>query len=136
MTIHTYLKDLATYLQAQGFGTLGVSDTTTSIQIAGYHEAVGNAIFITPYGGADLNEIVTGEEDAKRPDFQVLIRNQNFETALGVATDIYELLRKKVDWDIGSTHFIYLRGKAPPLFVMKHNSGFYILSINFSAIIQ
>ncbi len=136
MTIKTYLADLATYLKDQGFGVLGRSDTGTSIQIAGYYDSSNNAIFLTPYGGLDKNEIVSGEEDSYNSDFQIRVRYEDLETANSVSTDIYQLLRKKADWDIGSTHFIYLRGKSPPIFLMKTNSGFSEFALNFSATIK
>lgn len=136
MTIKTYIADLAAYLKDQGFGVLGRDDTKTSIQFAGYYEAANNAIFLTPYGGLDKNEIVSCEEDSYNPDFQIRIRHADLETANSISTDIYQLLRKKVSWDVGSTHFIYLRGKAPPTFLMKMNSGHYEFTINFSATIQ
>lgn len=135
MTLETYLSDLATFLQTQGFGTKGKTSSGISIQEAGYYDADGNAIYLTSYGGSDKQEIKTGEPDSIRPDFQILVRNSDQFTAKTISGAIFRLLRKKVDWSIGTTHFIYLRGKAPPLFVRKTNSGHYEYSINFSAIL-
>ena len=135
MTVETYLADLATYLQTQGYGTTGKTTSGTSIQIAGYYENTDNAIYITPYGGSDKQMLVTSEEDASHPDFQILVRNTNQQTAISTSTRIYRLLRKKADFDIGTSHFIFIKGKAPPIFVRKTNSGYYEYSINFTSMI-
>jgi hypothetical protein len=136
LTLETYLYDVATYLKDQGYGVLGKSTSSTSIQISGYYESTDAAIFLTSYGGADQNEILTGEEDLIRPDFQILVRNSDLQTVITTSGGIYRLLRKKSDWDLGTTHFISLRAKAPPFFVRKTNSGFYEYSINFQSVIQ
>ena len=127
------MSDLATYLQNQGYGMAGASTTSTPIQIGGYYESTYNAIFLTSYGGSDPNEIVSTEASSINPDFQVLVRHSSQQTAIQVSASIYKLLRKKVNWDIGTTHFIYVRGKAPPIFVRKTNSGFFEYSVNFFA---
>jgi len=133
LTLETYLSDIATYLQTQGYGVVGSSTTSTPIQIGGYYESTYNAIFLTSYGGSDSNEIVSTEASSINPDFQILVRHSSQQTAIETSASIYRLLRKKVSWDIGTTHFIYVRGKAPPIFVRKTNSGFFEYSINFSA---
>jgi hypothetical protein len=133
LTLETYLSDIATYLQTQGYGVVGSSTTSTPIQIGGYYESTGNAIFLTSYGGSDSNEIVSPEASSINPDFQILVRHSSQQTAIETSASIYRLLRKKVYWDLGTTHFIYIRGKAPPIFVRKTNSGFFEYSINFFA---
>lgn len=133
MTLKTYLSDLATYLQTGGFGTVGYNASGVSIQIAGYYDTVGNAIFLTTYAGPDKHDIKTGEPDPITPDFQILVRNSDHQTALNSSVDIFNLLRKKADFTLGTTHFIDIYGKSPPLFVRKTNSGYYEYSINFSA---
>ena len=132
MTLETYLEDIATYLQTQGYCTLGQSSTGTSI-IIGYSEGENNSIFLTPYGGPETQKIKSGEEDAITPDFQLLIRNSSLKTSIVISSAIYKLLRKKIEWDIGSTHFISLSAKGPPIFVRKTASDYYEYSLNFSA---
>jgi Bacteriophage minor capsid protein len=133
LTLETYLSDIATYLQTLNYGVVGSSTTSTPIQIGGYYESTYNAIFLSSYGGSDPNEIVSTEASSINPDFQILVRHSSQETAISVSASLYRLLRKKVDWTVGTTHFIYVRGKAPPIFVRKTNSNFFEYSINFSA---
>lgn len=133
MTLETFLSDIATYLQTLNYGVVGASTTSMPIQIGGYYDSTYNAIFLTSYGGSDSNEIVSTEASSINPDFQILVRHSSQETAISTSASLYRLLRKKVNWDIGTTHFIYVRGKAPPIFVRKTNSNFYEYSINFSA---
>lgn len=127
MTLETYLGDLATYLQTQGYGTFG-----TSILI-GYVEGASNTIYLTAYGGSESQTIKSGEEDAITPDFQILIRNSTKKTAITTSSAVYKLLRKKVEWTLGSTHFISLYAKGPPIPVRITDSGYYEYSVNFSA---
>lgn len=133
MTVETYLADLATHLQTLSYGTLGKPSSGVAIQIGGYYESTDNAIFITPYDGADVEEILSGEDDASRPYFQILVRNSNHATCKSTADSLYRLLRKKYDWDVGSTYFISLRAKAPPIFIRKTNGGFYEYVLNFKS---
>jgi hypothetical protein len=133
LTLETYLSDIATYLYTLSYGVLGASSSSVSIQVGGYYDSTANAIFLTTYGGSDSNEIVSTEASSINPDFQILVRHSSQQTAIATSASIYRLLRKKVAWDIGTTHFIYIRGKAPPLFVRKTNSGYYEYSVNFSA---
>ncbi|MDD4588865.1 MAG: minor capsid protein [Parabacteroides sp.] len=129
MTLSTYLEDLATYLQTQGYGTFG-----TSILI-GYVEGASNTIYLTTYGGSEYQAIKSGEEDVINPDFQILIRNSTQKTAITTSSAVYKLLRKKVEWTLGSTHFMSLYAKGPPIFIRKTDSGYYEYSVNYTALI-
>lgn len=134
MTAETYLEDLAYYLQDQGFGIAGLATESTdaSIEVSGYYDAATNSIFLTPYGGSEKNDIVSGEEDLTVSDIQILVRNIDPEKAYKDSVKIYKLLRKKFDWDVGTTHFFSLRAKAPPIFIRKTNSGYMEYSTNFT----
>jgi hypothetical protein len=127
MTLETYLTDLATHLQTNGFGTKGVD-----ITISGYHDAAGNSIFITPYQGSEPYEIVTGEENEVYPNVQFLVRNLEQEVALTKANALFRLFRNVANQTIGTTDITMMRASGPPAFVMKSNGGYYTYSINFS----
>jgi hypothetical protein len=135
MTLETYLSDFATYLKDRGLGvteiTTSTPDTTTRISISGYHDADLNFIFITPYQGADIDELDTGEADDIYPSVQFLVRNADQTTALSISNTIYRMFRKLGNTTIGTTEIIYMRASGPPAFVMKTNGGFYQYSINF-----
>jgi Bacteriophage minor capsid protein len=131
VTIETYLVDLATHLQTNGYGTLGVD-----IAITGHHDFSGNAISLTQYGGRERTSLINGVINPYNPDVQFCIRNSNAETAYKTATGIYKLFRNVANQDIGTTHFLLITPKAPPIFLLKTNEGYYEYTINFMALIQ
>jgi len=125
------LKDLATYLQSQGYGVKGKNPSGISI-FTSVEGGTTNSINIMSYGGSNSYDIKSGEKNASNPNIQIICRNLNEETAISQSSDIHELLREKYDWDLGSTHFIYFRAKAPPIPLGKNESGFFEYSVNFS----
>ncbi|MFA6727352.1 MAG: minor capsid protein [Prevotella sp.] len=125
------IKDLATYLQTQGYGIKGKNSTGVSIYTS-VEGGTTNSISIAPYGGSNSYDIKTGEKNASNPNIQITCRNLNEEIAISQSSDIHELLREKYNWDLGTTHFIYLRAKAPPIPLGKNQAGFYEYSVNFS----
>ena len=132
LAIKDVLQDLAAYLQTEGYGTKGSNPSGISI-FTGVDGGTTNSIVIAPYGGSNSYEIKSGEMNASNPNIQITCRNLSQETAISQSSDIHELLREKYDWDIGSTHFIYLRAKAPPIPLGKNESGFYEYSVNFAS---
>ncbi len=132
LAIKDVLKDLATHLQTQGFGIKGSNPSGISIYV-GTQAGTTNSISIAPYGGSNSYEIKTGEKNASNPNIQIMCRNKDEAVAISQSSDIHELLREKYDWDIGSTHFIYLRAKAPPITLGKNESGFFEYSVNFTS---
>lgn len=135
LAIKELLKDLASYLQSQSFGVKGTNPSGISIY-TGIEEGTTNSITIAPYGGSNSYAIKSGEKNASNPNIQIICRNLNQETAISQSSDIHELLREKYDWEIGSTHFISLRAKAPPIPLGKNEAGFYEYSVNFFTSIQ
>lgn len=131
LAVKDLLKDLATYLQTQGYGVKGSNPTGISIFI-GAQAGTTNSISIAPYGGSNSYEIKTGETNASNPNIQIMCRNKDENVAISQSSDIHELLREKYNWDLGTTHFIFLRAKAPPIPLGKNESGFYEYSVNFS----
>jgi len=127
LTIETYLSDLGTYLQGQGY---------SNIYYMGLDSASNNCISLTPYPGSEYTKIVSGEVNPYSPMLNILVRNSSAQTGLATATAIYKLLRNIYNETIGTTKFINIKPSSTPGFVAKSSAGLYIYSINFSLFIQ
>jgi hypothetical protein len=128
----TWIEDIGAYLQTQGFGTIG-----TNIHYYIFDKMVSNDITLIPFSVSEYNRIISDGVNNPRPKgLEVLVRNQDAETAFNTVTSIYELLRIVANQTIGSTHFINVEADASPGFVGKSEGELFNFSVNFSLLIQ
>ena len=123
----TYLDDFHGIINEFGYGP---------VFFFGIDDSVVNGISINPYGGLELDNIVSSERPVIHSDVQVFIRNSSAETGFSQALNIYNKLRGTANSLIGNTFFLRIVPKAPPMFLFRTDSGNYEFSVNFSLIFR
>lgn len=100
-----WLDDLATYLAAQGIGTVG-----TTIFKGQFPTDILEGVLIVPTGGFTTLKTITTE----RPTIQVTCRYKSFATAWAKSYAIYALLNQPLTFASGANKFFYSRAIQPP----------------------
>jgi len=119
------VENLATYLQANGIGTVA-----TDIFIGGLIDTPDNQTSINQSGGVEPNR----ENPIKQPTVQIAVRNTAYDTGMAKIEAIYALLHQANDsvvLEAGGVDLMACFAMQEPAHLLKDESDRHIFVCNF-----
>lgn len=129
-----FLSQIADYLAASGMGETNEANGTVNIFAGIYPADPDDAIAILGLVGSTLPNI--NIPDFEYPRFQIVVRNNDYETASQVLRDVRTLLHDKLAVTLTNFYCLYIQAQQDGFPIGQDDKGRYEFSINFSAQIR
>ena len=119
------LKEIGTYLQSQGIGTLGAD-----LFLGLMPDQPDNCIVLFEYAGSPPDLHWNGEY----PGLQVRVRNKSYAAARTKIEGIYELLHGLHNQILSGTRYLLIKARGSPEVLKRDNNNRVELFVNFEII--
>ncbi len=116
------LKEIGTYLQSQGIGTLG-----TDLFLGLMPDQPDNCIALFEYAGSPPDLHWNGEY----PGLQVRVRNKSYGTGREKIQRIYELLHGLHNQILSGTRYLLIKARGSPEVLKRDTNNRIELFVNF-----
>ena len=119
------LKEIGTYLQSQGIGTLG-----TDLFLGLMSDQPDNCIALFEYAGSPPDLHWNGEY----PGLQVRVRNKSYRAGREKIQQIYELLHGLHNQIFSGTRYLLIKARGSPEVLKRDANNRIELFVNFEII--
>ena len=121
------ISDIATYLAANGIGTLG-----TDIFYGYLPAGITSGVAILDTGGVEPD----GYIPTKNPNFQIFLRSVDYDTGKAKLDAIRSLLHRVQNQTIGSVYFYYILAISEGGHIGRNEAGQDEFSANYQTLIR
>lgn len=129
-----FLSQLADHLAINGMGEINPSNGTVNIFCGIYPAEPDNCIALLGLIGSTLPNIYI--PDFEYPRFQIVVRNEDYQTAAQVMRDVRILLHDKLAVTLENYYCLYIQAEQDGYPIGQDDKGRYEFSINFTAQIR
>ena len=119
------LREIGTYLQSQGIGTLG-----TDLFLGLMPDQPDNCVVLFEYAGSPPDLHWSGEY----PGLQVQVRSTSYPTARRMIGNIVNILHGMSEQKLSGIRFLLIQAQGNPEVLKRDDKGRVVLFVNFRII--
>ncbi len=119
--------DLATYLQANGFGTVG-KDIFVNVM----DDKLDPSLTLMDYTGEPASRTINGGKIQSSPKVQALFRSQNSKGSHVALESIYSFLDGKAEVTINGSRYMLITALHEPVPLSRDEKDMVVYVVNFS----